>query len=133
MITIPPRSYVVIENPVIRNKDGDVEFEDGQVKLAFADSEIRLSQEPFPLYPGENLKQVKNNFKIKTKMSFYKIECRMFYYLKKAIITRRTLIQNFPSRLLRRFVLKINGKLLYSLQHINTIDKRLNCYGLTTN
>ncbi len=58
MISIPPRSYVIIENPVIRNKEGDVEYEDGQVKLAFADSEIRLSQEPFPLYPGEILKQV---------------------------------------------------------------------------
>ncbi len=29
----------------------------GQVRLAHADQEIRLAQEPFPLYPGEVLKQ----------------------------------------------------------------------------
>jgi major vault protein len=60
MITIPPRNYCVIENPVVRNKDGRVECdESGQAKLAFADNEVRFNRDPFPLYPGENLKQVR--------------------------------------------------------------------------
>ena len=59
MITIPPRNYCIIENPIIRNKEGRVDMdENGQAKLAFADLEIRFNQEPFPLYPGETLKQV---------------------------------------------------------------------------
>jgi major vault protein len=62
MITIPPRHYCVIENPVIRDKDGKVTFDDdiGQVKLAFADLDFRFAKDPFPLYPGEVLKQVRN-------------------------------------------------------------------------
>jgi major vault protein len=59
MITIPPRNYCIIENPIIRNKEGRVNIdENGQAKLDFADLEIRFNQEPFPLYPGETLKQV---------------------------------------------------------------------------
>ena len=58
MITVPPRHYCIIENPVLRNKDNDVvNDKSGQVKLSHADQEIRLAQEPFPLYPGEILKQ----------------------------------------------------------------------------
>ena len=47
----------------MRNDAGDVVFDrDGQAKLAHADLDIRLSQpdhEPFPLYPGEVLRQVR--------------------------------------------------------------------------
>ncbi|CAK8689709.1 unnamed protein product [Clavelina lepadiformis] len=58
MITIPPRTYCIIENPVVRNADGDVELDlTGQAKLNHADREIRLARDPFPLYPGEILKQ----------------------------------------------------------------------------
>ena len=58
MITIPPRNYCVIENPVTRDKENKITYdESGQAKLAFADLEIRFSREPFPLYPGELLKQ----------------------------------------------------------------------------
>ena len=35
-----------------------------QVKLRHADQEIRLAQEPFPLYPGEALKQVVTQLKV---------------------------------------------------------------------
>jgi len=57
MLTVPPRHYCVIENPVLRNKEGAVVFDThGQAKLLHADQEIRLAQEPFPLYPGESLK-----------------------------------------------------------------------------
>ena len=65
MITIPPRHYCVIENPVQKNSSNhNVLFDDnGQAKLAFADLEIRFNQEPFPLYPGEVLKLVnEHNF-----------------------------------------------------------------------
>lgn len=58
MITIPPRHYCVIENPVVKDKDNRIVFdESGQAKLQFADLEIRFTKDPFPLYPGETLKQ----------------------------------------------------------------------------
>ncbi|KAF6041169.1 MVP [Bugula neritina] len=53
MITIPPRHYCVIENPVARNDDSEVIMDNGQAKLLHADQEIRHAQDPFPLYPGE--------------------------------------------------------------------------------
>lgn len=59
MIVVPPRHYCVVENPVIKDADGDVVMDSaGQIKLQHADQEIRLAQDPFPLYPGEVLKQV---------------------------------------------------------------------------
>lgn len=65
MITVPPRHYCIIENPVVKDKEGKVLFdESGQSKLSHADLEIRLSQEPFPLYPGEVLKQVVTPLKV---------------------------------------------------------------------
>lgn len=65
MITIPPRHYCVIENPVVKDKDSRVVFdENGQVKLSFADLEIRFSRDPFPLYPGEVLKQTVTPLKV---------------------------------------------------------------------
>lgn len=57
MITIPPRSFCVIENPLIRDDCGKPMLDQyGQIRLAHADKEVRLAQEPFPLYPGESLK-----------------------------------------------------------------------------
>lgn len=59
MIMVPPRHYCVILNPVARDTDGQVLFDQsGQAKLRHADLEIRLSQDPFPLYPGEEMQQV---------------------------------------------------------------------------
>lgn len=57
MITIPPRNYCVIENPVLKQEGKVIYDKCGEAKLVFADLEIRFSQEPFPLYPGEVLKQ----------------------------------------------------------------------------
>lgn len=58
MTMVPPRHYCVIQNPVLRDADGRIEFDQlGQAKLRHADLEIRLAQEPFPLYPGEELQQ----------------------------------------------------------------------------
>lgn len=58
MIIIPPRHYCVIENPVLKDKEGQVIRDiSGQTRLSHADLDIRLAQEPFPLYPGEVLSQ----------------------------------------------------------------------------
>ena len=58
MLIIPPRNYCVVENPVMKDKDNKVVYDQsGEAKLVFADLEIRFSQDPFPLYPGEVLKQ----------------------------------------------------------------------------
>ncbi|CAF1217001.1 unnamed protein product, partial [Didymodactylos carnosus] len=61
MITVPSGHYCVVENPVVRNEIGQVYFDDnGQAKLSHADLDIRLEKdykEPFPLYPGEVLRQ----------------------------------------------------------------------------
>jgi len=58
MITLPPRTYCIVENPVLRDADKKVVYDSsGEAKLVFADLEIRFSQDPFPLYPGETLKQ----------------------------------------------------------------------------
>lgn len=55
-IVIPPRYYCLIENPVLRDENGNpVADEHGQIKLRYGDAEIRFAQEPFPLYPGEEL------------------------------------------------------------------------------
>jgi len=56
MIMIPPRHYCIIANPIAREGDRPVFDEHGNVKLHHGDEEIRFEQEPFPLYPGENLK-----------------------------------------------------------------------------
>ena len=59
MIVVPPRHYCIIENPVLRDKDERPILDaNQQVKLRHADQEIRLAQDPFPLFPGEVLKQV---------------------------------------------------------------------------
>jgi major vault protein len=62
MITLSPRHYCIIENPVVTNEDVQVQLDkNGQAKLSHGSLDIRLEkdhQEPFPLYPGEVLKQV---------------------------------------------------------------------------
>jgi major vault protein len=56
MITIPPRHYCILANPVQRDEDGKpVVDQYGQSKVSHGDQEIRFTQDPFPLYPGEKL------------------------------------------------------------------------------
>ena len=56
MVTIPPRHYCVIDNPVlVDDKHNIILDEYGQAKIRHGDSEIRFAQDPFPLYPGEKL------------------------------------------------------------------------------
>lgn len=67
MVTVPPRNYCIVENPVLRDKDGKVVYDElivssgkevvRQVKLRHAEQEIRLARDPFPLFPGEVLKK----------------------------------------------------------------------------
>lgn len=59
MVTVPPRHYCTIANPVARDDHGALLLDvTGQPRLRHADLEIRLAQDPFPLYPGEELEQV---------------------------------------------------------------------------
>ena len=65
MILIPPCHYCVIENPVQLDKDDQVVLDAaGQAKLLHADKDIRLARDPFPLYPGEILKQPVSPLKV---------------------------------------------------------------------
>lgn len=60
MITIPPRHYCVVKNPVLRDPEsGEIMMDETskQVKLRHSELEIRTTAEPFPLYPGEELKE----------------------------------------------------------------------------
>ncbi|XP_042742791.1 major vault protein isoform X1 [Lagopus leucura] len=58
MVIVPPRHYCVVLNPVARGPTGAVLFDGaGQAQLRHADLDVRLTQEPFPLYPGEELQQ----------------------------------------------------------------------------
>lgn len=55
-IVVPPRHYCIVANPVMRDENGaPLTDPRGQIKLRYGDREIRLAQEPFPLYPGEEL------------------------------------------------------------------------------
>lgn len=57
MITIPPRHYCIVQNPVLRDEDGDIVVDEvsKQVKLRHSELEVRRDSEPFPLFPGEVL------------------------------------------------------------------------------
>ncbi|CAG0913005.1 unnamed protein product [Notodromas monacha] len=56
MIIVPPRHFCIIENPAQRGEENHVLLDSwGQAKLQHAELEIRLEQDPFPLYPGEIL------------------------------------------------------------------------------
>lgn len=55
MVVVPPRHYCVVANPVVR-EGGQPQFDaHGQARLRFGDTEIRFAQEPFALFPGEDL------------------------------------------------------------------------------
>ena len=56
MIVVPPRYYCLVANPVLRDESGEpIADEHGQIKLRYGDREIRFAQDPFPLYPDEEL------------------------------------------------------------------------------
>ncbi len=56
MIIVPQRRYCIVSNPVIKDAEGIIQVDlYGQARLQHGDLEIRFAQEPFPLYPGEEL------------------------------------------------------------------------------
>lgn len=56
MVVVPPRYYCSVGNPVMRDANGQPQFDSsGQVRLLHGDLEMRFAQDPFPLYPGEQL------------------------------------------------------------------------------
>ncbi|NER23199.1 MAG: colicin uptake protein [Symploca sp. SIO1C2] len=56
MIVVPPRYYCMVANPVLREETNQpLADEHGQIRLRYGDQEIRFTQDPFPLYPGEEL------------------------------------------------------------------------------
>ena len=69
MINLPPRSYCIIKNPIVLNEDGcPVNNDHGEVKVSFGLSEVRVQEdigihqfrvynEPFPLYPYEQIEE----------------------------------------------------------------------------
>ncbi|HEY9668993.1 MAG TPA: colicin uptake protein [Coleofasciculaceae cyanobacterium] len=55
-IVVPPRHYCIVTNPVLRDETGQpIADEYGQIRLRYGHQEIRFAQDPFPLYPGEEL------------------------------------------------------------------------------
>lgn len=61
MISIPPRHYAFIKNPVVRDDGGKPLYDNyGQALLSHGELEIRHAQEPFPLFPGEALSMADN-------------------------------------------------------------------------
>ncbi|XP_064355578.1 major vault protein [Dromaius novaehollandiae] len=58
MVTVPARHYCVVLHPAARAPGGETLLDGaGQARLRHGDLEVRLAQEPFPLYPGEQLQQ----------------------------------------------------------------------------
>ncbi|CAF4517189.1 unnamed protein product, partial [Rotaria magnacalcarata] len=61
---------------VVKNENGQAQFDkNGQVKLSYGSLDVRLEQdykEPFPLYPGEVLNQVR---RIKLLKIFFNTIC----------------------------------------------------------
>ena len=56
MIMIPPAHYCIVNDPVVVDEgSGEPVMENGQFKVAFGESEVRLEGEPFVLYPGESM------------------------------------------------------------------------------
>lgn len=59
MIIVPPRHYCIVANPVLRDEDNSPIADDyGQIRLRYGDEEVRFAQDPFPLYPGEEMASV---------------------------------------------------------------------------
>lgn len=56
MIIIPPVHYCIVKNPIKKNDKGEpVTDALNQVVLQHGEADVRLTQDPFPLYPGEEL------------------------------------------------------------------------------
>jgi major vault protein len=66
-IQLGKSQYIVIVNPVVRTETGVARETFGQVKLRWGEEEIRIDQDykdPFPLYPGEEIRGKISDFVI---------------------------------------------------------------------
>lgn len=60
-VVIPPQSYAVVENPVLRDANGGIlKDKHGQVRVNLGEKEIRFFQAPFPLFPQEVVAEQKS-------------------------------------------------------------------------
>ncbi|KAH9584142.1 Major vault protein [Trypanosoma melophagium] len=67
-IVIPPRCYCVVQNPCVRDESGKPQLdENNSVMLRMGMEEIRFEQQPFPLEPGEILKEENDEWLFKLK------------------------------------------------------------------
>ena len=61
MIQIPPRSYCIVLNPVVKDSAGKILKDDfGMARVKYSEQEVRTSDshpKPFPLFPFEQLSQ----------------------------------------------------------------------------
>jgi len=104
MIKIPPNKYIRISDPVIRDENGEVVMEEGfsQAKLKFGDEEIRTYDnypDPFPLYPGETVKEKLKDAVILSDLDCVKLFALRDFYcdrLNRDILTGETYIIRGP-------------------------------------
>jgi len=81
MVMIPPRHYCVIANPIARENGKIVRDNKGNAKLRHGDEEIRFSQEPFALFPGEELKGKVQSLQVVAPNAALRLRCvRNFSY-----------------------------------------------------
>ena len=65
MVVVPPDHYCIILNPIQRGKDGEpVEDRYGQVKHRLGTREVRLTQDPFSLWPLEEMHEAVQPLKV---------------------------------------------------------------------
>ena len=78
MVVLQPRTYCEVTNPVIRDAKNQLTFDKhGQVNVKFGETEYRFFekyQEPFPLYPKEELSLAPKNLTIVKELTALKIE-----------------------------------------------------------
>lgn len=74
-VTIPPRHYCTIRNPVVKEDDEVKKDKFGCILLQFGDREIRFHQDPFPLYPGEELLGEVSKLKVVRKDQAFRLVC----------------------------------------------------------
>lgn len=93
MITIPPRHWIRVANPVRRDENGEpCQDHSGQFKLRYGDEAIMFSQEPFPLYPGESVVGAVEKLQVRGEFGYGIFVCSwsMFFWRVLAALPPRT-------------------------------------------
>lgn len=84
-VQLKNNSYIRIKNPVLKNENGEVLFEEDfqQIKLDYGEEEIRTYndyKDPFPLYPGEIALSGVESFLILGSNEEVKLQSTRFFY-----------------------------------------------------